>query len=204
AAIARPLEESRAAEARAEDRRSPGRAESAMARSAIRSDLIARRAHRIRRLCCLRSQAFIERAGAKALQIDRDESKADFFELAIDGGANPGLEDARDPALLELQPRDLAMVAYARDCKAHRMQQLLTRRDLRKRLGCYLRAVRKARRQARRGGTIPGRQPHRARELANLGLGHFGFDQRMAHAFLARRLHPGAIVVQVVQVKAVH
>src|SRR5271163_4917862 len=100
------------------------------------SSLIARR--RSRRRYCVRDQAFVERSGSKALQIDRDKSKADLFELAIDSFADRRLEHLCDLALLELEPRDLAMVAHPRNRKAHRMQQLLARRNLAQPVGRYL------------------------------------------------------------------
>src|SRR5580692_9005181 len=124
---------------------------SAIARLAICSDLVARRARISRRRWpyCVRNQAFVERSGSKALQIDRDKSKPDLFELAIKSLAHCGLEHPRDFALLQLEPRDLAMVSHARNRKAHRMKQLLPLRHAPQPLGRYLGAVRKTRRQAR-------------------------------------------------------
>src|SRR5271156_4844558 len=142
--------------------RLPSRAEPSFARSAMESDLIARQANRIARPRGFRNHAFVERSGSKALQIDRDESKPDLFEFAIDGFAKRRLEHARHLALLELEPRDVAMVAHARDRKTHRMKQLLASRDFFEPGRRYLRAVWKARRQARRRRSIPRRQSHRA------------------------------------------
>src|ERR1700688_2759023 len=109
-----------------------------------------------RRTVC--DHACVERAGTKSLQINRDEAKADFFELALDGVAILRLEDARDLAALQLQPRNLAMKAHARDFESHRVQDTLAGRNFRESLGRYLGAVWKPRREAWRRRTIPGRQ----------------------------------------------
>jgi len=147
--------------------------------------------------------AFVQRAGAKSLQIDRDKRNPIFLKLALDGVANLRLEDARDFAALQFQPRNLAMEAHARDFEAHRMQQTLRRRNFFQPSTVISVAVRKAR---RRGTATPdGPRSASASRATNSRISALliRFDQRMAHALLARGLHPGPVVMQVVEVEPV-
>src|SRR5262245_22619346 len=90
--------------------------------------------------------ALVERARAEALQVDGYEAKPELAQLAIDDIARRRLEQPRDLRLLDLQARDLAVIAHARHPKTHRVQNPLAASDSLEALKRDPRAVGKARR----------------------------------------------------------
>jgi hypothetical protein len=88
--------------------------------------------------------------------------------------------------------------------EAERAQEALGVVDPPKLLGRDRIAVLEPRRQARERRLVPRGQAQLARQVTDLGLPELGFDQRRTHAHLRRGVHAGAVIAEVVHVRAVH
>ena len=103
---------------------------------------------------------------------------------------------------VELEARDVAVVADAQLAEAERAQAVLEGVDAAEALGGDLGAVGEARRQAGELRLVPGRQPELARQRAHVGLGEAGLDQRVARAALVGGGQAGAVIAEIVEVGA--
>src|SRR5437773_2649010 len=149
-------------------------------------------------------QQEIGRAGLEAREVDSDVDVAQLAEAGDDRLVPPVLPEPRHLVAADLQSRQPVVVAHAELAEAERPHEGLGGVDLAQLLRGDAVAVLESRRQARERGLVPGRQPERAREIADLLLGQAGLDHRGADAALPGRLHARPVVAEVVHVRAEH
>src|SRR5207247_8450660 len=149
-------------------------------------------------------QEQVRRAGLETREVDGDVDVAQLAEASDDRLVPPVLPQPRHLVAADLQSRQPVVVAHAELAEAERPHEGLGGVDLAQLLRGDAVAVLESRRQARERGLVPGRQPERAREIADLLLGQAGLDHRGADAALPGRLHARPVVAEVVHVRAVH
>src|SRR5213594_3495781 len=149
-------------------------------------------------------QEQVRRAGLETREVDGDVDVAQLAEASDDRLVPPVLPQPCHLVAADLQSRQPVVVAHAELAEAERPHEGLGGVDLAQLLRGDAIAVLEARRQARERGLVPGRQPERAREIADLLLGQAGLDHRGADAALPGRLHARPVVAEVVHVRAVH
>src|SRR5438445_11918415 len=96
-----------------------------------------------------RHYSLIERARAEPLQVDRYKTEAGLLQFAVDAFTHRRFQQARNLARVDLEAREVPVIAHARDLEAERMQQFFAARDLAQAVARYCRSVREAGRKAR-------------------------------------------------------
>src|SRR5690606_25925581 len=121
-----------------------------------------------------------------------DVLEAELAQRRLDAGGPVVLEEARHLVTRELDARHVAVVPDAQDAEAEVAQDRFGALDGPELLVGDFGEVRDARREAGRGGFVPGRQAGLVRELADVLLGQTGLVERADDAELARGLTAGA------------
>src|SRR5213593_4028067 len=108
----------------------------------------------------------VETSGGVPLEVGRNKFVAGLAQCA--GHASSLSEQARYVHLVDLDPRDIAMVADPNLREPERLQRRLCGFDLAQRRHCHRRTVRNSRRQTGKGRLVPVRETKRARRRADL------------------------------------
>ncbi len=146
----------------------------------------------------------VQTAGAKALQVERDEPKTYLTQLRHQLLPMLGSQQHRQGIHRHFQPREVtAMIAHAHGTQAERAQILLGLIDHLQTLRCHFLAVRDATRQAGRRRFIPNWKLPIGGQRTHIGFRKATFDKRASNGMFSRRLHARAIVALVVEIRAV-
>src|SRR6266852_574733 len=143
----------------------------------------------------------VQTAGRVALEVERDEFVAGRPQRADDAFALG--DQARDLSGLDLDARDLAVVADPHMPKTERLVRGLGRLDLPQRLDRDLGAMRDARGEAGEGRLVPVGQSESPRGGTDVRLCHSRLEQREADTAADSGAMAGPVIIRVVGGRAV-
>src|SRR6266571_9172042 len=150
-----------------------------------------------------RARDEVRAARLKAREVEGDIDVADLAEPFHDRLVTTLLPEERHLLTRDLEARQPVVVAHPELAESEGADELLGRVHLPELLRGDRVAVLEARREARERGFVPGRQPERLRQLADLRLPELRLDHRRADAHLACGPHSRPVIAEVVHVGAV-